>query len=149
MISSRNTLLLALVIIIAFNFQSCSKKYEEGPLIVLSTKKARLIGDWGVIFIENIEEVMITDGKYPIEISFKENGDFEMHEEHNLFGTPIDKTYYGRWELAREKEYIEVTRNGLTGFTFLNSYEILRLTHGELWFDYSGYGGEWRLEAKH
>lgn len=134
MINAKNTLFLAATVITVLNFQSCSK-YEDGPKFSLRTKKARLAGEWEVVRIGN--ETYPQNG-YSLEMTFEKDGDFEFNYSYGTYSYG----YQGDWEFSSDKEELEVTIENQ-----INTWEILRLTNKEFWFE-DEYNTEYRLEAK-
>lgn len=134
MINAKNTLFLAATVITVLNFQSCSK-YEDGPKFSLRTKKARLAGEWEVVRIGN---QTYPQGGYSLEMTFEKDGDFEFNYSYGTYSYG----YQGDWEFSSDKEDIEVTFDGQ-----VNTWEILRLTNKEVWFEDES-NTEIRLEAK-
>ncbi|PKR81416.1 hypothetical protein CW751_05000 [Brumimicrobium salinarum] len=135
MIDNRKNLLLAASVIIALNFQSCSK-YEEGPKFSLRTKANRLKGDWEVVRIGN---QMFPSGGYSLEMSFEKGGDFSFNYSYGFYSYG----YFGEWEFSSDKEDLRLFFDNE-----LQTFEILRLTNKELWMESNISNEEWRLEAK-
>jgi len=117
------TLLYFLTAILVF--QSCG--YEEGPMLSLRSKKARLTGKWfqatpepsqgSTVYIEIIDdENMRTGGSYTL-----------RGEVKNYFSN-------GTWEWADDKKQVKLIWGPVDQATF----SIHRLTNSELWFKYVG-----------
>ena len=114
---------LLFILSFVFIFSSC-KKYDDGPVVSLLTKTARLTGEW------DVEEI---DGEYLTDVSafitFEKNGDFELSVQFNdyYYDDYIERGY---WEWESGKESVDVTVDGER-----QEYKILRLTNDELWFE--------------
>lgn len=116
---TRNTLLIALLF--TFAFASC-KKYEEGPVVSLRSKKERVANTWV------IEKIIDSDGNEyqgsmvpDIETTYTKDGDVENE----------DGDKYGEWEFGDSKESLIVKPdNGGE-----SESEILRLKEDELWLE--------------
>lgn len=121
-----------------FNFQSC-KKYEDGPVISLKTKKSRLTGEWE---LEDIKGLNL--GNVEIIFEFEKDGDFEMTYSYSYGTYSYSYSYKGDWEWVDNKEAVEIDfrPNG-----DLSEWEILRLKNKELTLE-DEYGNEWEFEKQ-
>ena len=116
-----NQLKLMAAVIIILSFSSC-KKYEDGPRLSLKSKKARLVGEWEVVDVENARG--FEDGSIILE--FDKDGDFTFSYE--FFG--YDYSFDGDWEWEDNKEVIQVEIDNSN-----TEWEIMRLTNSEFWFE--------------
>jgi hypothetical protein len=112
-------LMLAAAVVIVLNFSSC-KKYEDGPMFSLLTKKARLTGEWEVVKIAGESP----DVKLILE--FEKNGDFNVSYSYGSYSD----TQSGDWDWVSGKEAVKVTLDGED-----TQFDILRLTNKEFWFE--------------
>ncbi len=110
---------LIIALIATMGFSGC-KKYEEGPVLTLLTKKARLTGTWELV------EVNAQAADYDYEITLEKNGDFSAVVE--FMSVPIEME--GTWELDDDKEKLIFTTDSDT-----DELIILRLTNSELWLE--------------
>ena len=103
----KNFLLLIIVITSLF---SC-KKYEEGPIFSLRTKKSRLVNEWKLL-----------DAIAGIDLYWK----FEKNGKCTQ--TINSLSFDGTWNFEDNKESLAITFNGKT-----ESSPIIKLTKDELW----------------
>ncbi len=132
---AKNISLLASAVLI-FNLSSC--KYEDGPIISLKTKKARLVGTW---------ELKKVNGENPdrleLELEFEKDGDFKATYSYTSYwGYDYEYDVKGDWEWEDKKETIDIDFDG-----YHEEYEVKRLTSKELWIE-EPYHDEWELEKK-
>ena len=123
----KKTLLLfcALLLSLPILFFSC-KKYEEGPLISLLTKKSRLCGEW------KLESYTLNDTD--LTSAFQ-----QAHSANYILTISKDETYKekgnfsdeGTWRFRDDKEAFFRISNKSGAFE--NTYEILRLKTKSLW----------------
>lgn len=97
-----------IVLLIAGAMPSC-KKYDEGPLISLRSKEARLVNKWKFdkYIVDNTDYTpSILDNSY---IEFSENGDFTMCI-YAVEGIAIEDTttITGSWEFASGKTSLDI-----------------------------------------
>ncbi|RLD41838.1 MAG: hypothetical protein DRI86_12700 [Bacteroidetes bacterium] len=111
------------IAVIMLTFSSC-KKYEDGPLISLRSKTARLTGEWKIVETTSTEALI-----KELTFEFKKDGDFSMTVPYTYTGESFAVTVDGKWEWIDSKESlkIEVEDNE-------TEWEILRLTNSEFWF---------------
>jgi len=131
--SNQSLLLAAVVFVTVFNFSSCGK-YDEGPSFSLRSKTNRITGDWEVVRVGS--QTFPANG-YSLEMSFEKDGEFEFTYSESGYGS---YSYTGDWEFSNDKEDLEITQDGE-----VSTFEILRLTNDELWFE-DEQNEEWRLE---
>ena len=122
------------VTVLAFNMQSCGK-YDDGPGFSLRTKKARLVGDWEVVRIDN--QVFPQNG-YSLEMEFEKDGDLKTTYSYGTYSY----SYAGDWAFSSKKEDLLITIDGNAQI-----FEIKRLTNKELWLEDDS-NQEWKLEAQ-
>lgn len=112
-------------------FMSCSK-YEDGPLLSLKTKKARLVNKWKIekYYVNNVDYTSsLYDGTY---MEFSDNGDFHftLITEGSL--TIEDTTVIdGTWEFSKKKDDVDVTMN-YTYYDFWSD-EYIQTTQIQNW----------------
>lgn len=121
----KNNFKFFLAILSVFFVLSACKKYEEGPMLTLLTKKARLTGDW------KAEKTVSPSGVESFVNSFQvmkinKDNSYEIHEGK------IIKTK-GTWDFAKDKGYVRLTYIK-EGITYIEEYEIIRLKDKELWW---------------
>ena len=123
----KKLLFLAICFIIAF---SGCKKYDQGPIISILTKKSRVINVWKI-------ERTITNGQYQAGgdnyfIEFKKEGKAECTV---VIGSTSIVTE-GIWTFDEKKESLLVTFGTNTA-----THKILKLKAKELWWLDEGGGG--------
>jgi hypothetical protein len=111
-------------------FVGCGK-YEEGPGLSFRSKKARLTGDWKIVYV-SLNGDDITSGVQnnlgtEYVLSIRKDGTF--HEEGK---NVVDN---GTWELGHEKAYLMLLSD-IPG-SEEEHYEILKLKNKELWVRHS------------
>jgi hypothetical protein len=118
--------ILALAILLSFAMMTSTscKKYEEGPLISLKTKSARLTRTWK---LEKAEQngVDITNALPAMEQTFDDNGTYTLL----MNGSESS----GTWEFDGDKENILIKINGSAD---TDKLKIIRLKSKEVWFDH-------------
>tara|TARA_B100001758_G_scaffold214844_1_gene200169 strand:- start:3822 stop:4328 length:507 start_codon:yes stop_codon:yes gene_type:complete len=144
MVKVSNKVLLAGGLATAIGISGC-KKYEDGPMFSLLTKKQRLTGEWEAtkLISDNDGQNMINQGM-EVEMEFDGDGDFKLKSTYdytytNYYGQTITQTYQnqltGDWEFSNDKEEIELDYdNGGR-----EDWEITRLTNKELEADITVY----------
>jgi hypothetical protein len=118
--------ILALAILLSFAMMTSTscKKYEEGPLISLKTKSARLTRAWKLDKAEQ-NGVDITNALPALEQTFNDDGSYSVSNNGTEFK--------GSWEFDGDKENILIK---MTGSTDTDTYKIIRLKSKELWLDH-------------
>lgn len=114
-----------IIFIIGSSLIGC-KKYEEGPVISLSSKMARVANTW------KVESYTINNVDYTstlTNINYTETYD----KDGNYSYSSSLGTGTGKWEFQSDKEQIK--RFGVSGQTSLTLF-ILRLKEKEFWYYY-------------
>ena len=161
-------LLMAFIVIIALNLQSCGK-YEEGPAISLKSKTKRLAADWeladydGEFFLEEFYDsygfqVDIKDAE--ISLEFEDDGDVTFKAEYTI---EYEYSYYGytytdnveveidgEWEFSSDKESIEIDFDRNDYDDYIDDYDetefkIIKLASNEIILE-TETGAEWTFE---
>ncbi len=114
--------LVVLATFVLFGTYSC-KKYEEGPMISLRTKTARVANDWKLNKAEQ-DGVDITANYPSAEQTMKKDGGYSA----SFNGL----SYTGTWEFDSKKENILIKVEGSTDQL---KYKIIRLKEKELWLE--------------
>lgn len=116
---TRNTLLIALLC--TFAFASC-KKYEEGPVVSLRSKKERVANTWVMEKIIDSDGTEYQGSQIPDnEITYTKDGDVENEDGDKI----------GEWEFGDSKESLIFKPE--VGDESEN--DILRLKEDELWLE--------------
>lgn len=119
----KKPLLFLIITLVAVSFIAC-KKYEEGPLVSLLTKKQRLDGEWGLVLVKN-KGVDVTEF-YPDDHAyiFDKNGSFKK------ISNAVEVT--GTWEFNSDKSEIILT---VDNSAKSDAWVIIRLTNKHLWLE--------------
>ncbi len=124
--------IFGLMIIVVF---SGCKKYDDGPMLSLAFKKARVVNDWKMqSATQNGNSTTLFNG---ITIEFKKDNTYTLTWGANFPGT---------WDFDKKKEKIITTDNVGT----VTQYTINRLTNKELWVTYTDANSntiEYKLET--
>jgi hypothetical protein len=119
--------ILFIALIAAMVLPAC-KKYEEGPVISLRSKKARVVNVWKVDAVYS-SGVNITNDYLQTHVDqkteFRDNGEFIETYKDNL---GVVRTINGTWAFDSGKEKLNITVIGIT-----LSYDIIRLKEKEMW----------------
>jgi len=106
---------------------SCSK-YEEGPNFALSSKKARLTGDWKLTAVnENGTDQNISS--YQTTVSINKDESFKQTVTYTVFGVPNTIEVTGTWKFNDDKTKLLITTSGQNT---ADEYIIVRLASKEL-----------------
>jgi hypothetical protein len=114
--------LVVLATFVLFGISSC-KKYEEGPLISLRTKTARVANNWKLEKAVQ-DEVDITANYPALEQTFEKDGGYTA-----LFN---GITINGTWKFDSNKENLLIKEDGSNDES---KFKIIRLKEKELWLD--------------
>jgi len=118
--------ILKLTLILAFGlslaFTGC-KKYEEGPMFSLASKKARVVNIWKV-------EKVIENGQVVTSLMLLTSS-WEFKEDNTFVITNGTFTDTGTWDFDSKKENLLFT---ITGSSTVEEVEILKLKSDEFWF---------------
>lgn len=152
---------VALATFMIFSYTSC-KKYEDGPLISLKSKKNRLLGVWKVVeFMKDTEDLT----KYyqdtcgcDVEFAFKQNKLDGGKEYLFILWCELNNWNYGSvywpsiWDFSKDKTKIWLSlgynnntsyRQGMYPLTICpkcwSFLEIHRLTDKDLWVKYEDF----------
>lgn len=119
----------------------CEKKYEDGPLISLRSKKDRVANTWIVekAYDENGDDVTNEYERY--ELRLTKDGDAELRATY--FGATFDTE--GTWSFRSNKNniFLDFENNSAD-----RNYEILRLKNDEFWLQKTDGSKELHLEPK-
>lgn len=113
----------------AFGMAACNK-YEEGPVVSLRSKKARLANTWQVdeVYDDEGEKVeMDSTSNNDATQTFEKDGGYKME-------VPNFGELTGEWEFDDDKEKVIITME-FFGQTDESEYTILRLKNDELWYE--------------
>jgi hypothetical protein len=109
------------------------KKYDEGPLISLRSKEARLCREWKLDkALMNDEDIGGTEDAGIIE--YKKDGSVKITFNNTELGELI---YTSEWRFAEDKKYLEVSEMDYDGkSTYKNLPFFFKSTHSNDWTRY-------------
>jgi len=116
-----------ILLVIVTLFSSC-KKYDENPLIVLSSKKSRIAQTWKPYEYVKDGEVIEPGSEEGI-INFSKDGNVTINY-------PDGTTVNGNWEFTNKKKQISWTNEYVTDIEYAVIFDgsyILKLTKKEFW----------------
>lgn len=122
---------------------SCSK-YEDGPMVSLRSKKARVANDWTFVKVTDDGED-VTDSYDEFELTLQEDGDASLVAQYDWGDFSFEFETDGTWMLTDNKEVLELDFESDDAD---EEYQILRLTENELWLREKGGDREFELEGK-
>lgn len=118
------------------------KKYEDGPLISLRSKKARVANTWKIDkAYDNGSDVTGEYDQYVLQLN--EDGYAKLTAEYDYSGFTFSGSTEGRWSFEGDKENLKMDfeNNDADG-----TYKILRLKEDEMWLEEAGNGRELHLK---
>ncbi len=110
---------------------SCNP-YEDGPLISVQSKAARIANTWVVASAIESDGTDISESLSDDQWTFSKEGDATIITKE----AGITLTYGGEWDLESDDEIFELTISGeILGIPFstTDEYTILRLSNTEFW----------------
>lgn len=121
-------LFFSLSILILLALSSC-KKYEDGPVFSLASKKSRLVNVWKLdkVIHNGVEQALTADDKDD-KYEFTKDGKYKVTVINGSFSYTIE----GTWEFDNNKEHI-ITSFTYNNITYTDTTKILRLKSKELW----------------
>ncbi len=123
-------IILAFIAGFAILFTACGK-YEEGPAFSLKTKKARVVGTWGIKEITVNGEVQDISAFANTTFELKKDGTGKLNT--NFLGMNISVDM--EWKFDDNKENLMIRmKNQNNEWEEWESSEIIKLTSAELWF---------------
>ncbi len=118
--NAKRLLTLFTVISFVLSLTAC-KKYEDGPRLSISTKKARITNQW--LLVEKIKS------RTKINVNFFDEQILDLKRDHSFIYSEGSAAAVGEWEFGSDKESLVLS-------VFLGNairFKILRLTRNELW----------------
>ena len=158
-----NKIILSSLLIITIIITGC-KKYEDGPVFSLLSKKQRLTGEWEATSIQRNGQNTLLDNENSFvpsvnadstviqsfytskfELEFDSDGDCNLTETVYIFGE-ITWSLGGKWKFSNDKEEIEIDWETVNGQVIEEraeqEMEIIRLTNKELVVEYYSDDGD-------
>ena len=122
---------------------SC-KKYEDGPLLSLRSKKERVANTWK-IFAAYEDGQDVSDNYDQYEIEFDISGDARLEATYTFSNVTYSTETDGTWEFNNDKENISIDMEDDSAD---ETYQILKLKEDELWLRELGGEVELHFEPK-
>lgn len=140
---NRSNLLTALSISGLIVLGSC-KKYEDGPVVSLRSKKERVANNWKVEKAYDDGED-VTDDFDQYDIDLTKDGDATVVAEYTFGEASFEYETDGTWSFQNNKEEIELDMENDDADKV---YQILKLKEKELWVREKGEDLELHLEPR-
>ena len=134
---------LAIAIMAVLGLSACSK-YEEGPALSLSSKKARVANEWEFAKVTD-DGRDITESYDAFRLTLTEDGDATLNAKYDWGDVSVEFETDGTWAFTRDKENLELDFEDDDAD---NEYQILRLTQDEMWLREVGDDRELQLESR-
>ena len=140
-----------IALVISTLFSTACKRYPDGPLLSIRSKKARVVNVWSAQLI-SINDRDLTKEYATYTIDFREDNSF-LWESSLLSDTTEVTTMEGTWDFGGLKQELVLTMENTNGAfdTRLLYIELLRLKEKELWIRFLSREGDrtyLRLEPK-
>lgn len=134
---------LALMLTVAIGLASC-KKYEDGNLVHLTTKKSRIENTWKIDqALRNGENVTSNYDEYSLYLS--KDGDAKLGALYTFGNLSYETETDGTWEFKSNKENLYLN---FQDDAFDKTYQILKLEKDDLWLREIGGEDELHLVSK-
>jgi hypothetical protein len=139
--------LSAVLLGVLFMLSSCSK-YEEGPLLSLKSKEARLVGTLVVdqVLKNGVENTDMMEFMDNMEFTFEKGGTGNMKAIYTWGGMEVTAVDDLEWQFSDDETKLLVRTKGEDDTVWSDWEEstILRLTSDELWTqEYDDYEDQW------
>lgn len=125
-------IMFASLALVATVLMTSCNPYEDGPLISIQSKSARIANTWVVASAIESDGTDITESFADDQWTFSKEGDATIITKE----AGITLTYGGDWDLESDDEIFELTISGeILGIPFstTDEYTILRLSNTEFW----------------
>jgi len=133
----------AFIIIFSVSFFSC-KKYPDGPVFSLETKKARLCNSWKLeSYYYNGFDSTASAKNYFLKdyaLNINKSGDYSFSYNYSRRGFLFSVDEAGKWVFSNSKKDVIFTKasgNTTPAVGSNGMWEILRLKEKELWAKYT------------
>lgn len=128
---------LLIIFVLSLVLGAC-KKYEDGPLISLTSAQNRIVNTWVIDFAQR-DGIDITHEYEDYILTLQMNQNAILQLTVDIFGTPVLLETTGLWafEDQRRNLQLDFEQNEYDRY-----YEILRLKQDELWLREIGFSGD-------
>ena len=131
------------VVLLSFVFIAITngcKKYEEGPVISLRSKEARLVNSWKfdeIVFEgeTNLTKSSLVTQAYVNVVEFKKDNTFMFKLNETVLAE-------GNWSFNKHKTAIELSYTSTFSNNSTERLQILKLKSADFWFIDNGNGDE-------
>lgn len=135
--------ILGIGVITTIALSSCNK-YEDGPIVSLKSKKARVENTWVVAEATNEgNDVTSTYDRFELYLSI--DGDATLEAEYQLGDIQVTTSTDGTWSFNNNKEDLILDYENDDAD---EEYQILKLSSDELWLRVKGDDLEIHFESK-
>ena len=134
---------VAFLLALGFCLPAC-KKYDEGPLISLTSREERIANTW--VIEKAIEAGQYVTSSYDnFVLNLTTAHAATLNAQYVFFGVPVNTETSGTWVFQNNDEtlVLDFEDDAADG-----SYQILRLTEPELWLRKTGDDLELRLKEQ-
>lgn len=126
---------------------SC-RKYEDGPVFSLRSKKSRVVNDWQAALISRNDFDILSEVD-TFSLSFTDSGNFSWTLKMNTDTASIE--IEGNWEFAKVKEAIRLEYESFDSVLLVPGERLLfmdirRLKEDEMWVEYLWEGDEYFVQ---
>ena len=131
------------ILALTLSITSC-KKYEEGPMISLRSKKERMANTWKVVKATD-DGKDITSSYDQYDLQMLTDGDASIAAIYTIGDISFEFETNGTWDFNDNKEELELDMENDKADL---AYNILKLKEDELWLREKGTAVELHLEPK-
>lgn len=136
------------VFLFALALLSCSKKYPDGPKFTLRTPLQRIVGNWYMekYLVDGVESISEFTGYASKQIGFQQKTSTKPTGYTIKIGNTGDTVNYfyatGTWGFLNNETTLHMEKKRVSNVIGISgpltqkqtiNYDILRLTHNELW----------------
>ncbi|MEO1713745.1 MAG: hypothetical protein AAFU60_10485 [Bacteroidota bacterium] len=125
-------MMFASLALVATVLMTSCNPYEDGPLISIQSKAARIANTWQVASAIESDGTDITESFSDDQWTFNKEGDATVITKE----AGVTLTFGGEWDLESDDEIFELTISGeilSIPFSTTDEYTILRLSNTEFW----------------
>lgn len=125
---------LIIVLLVGMLVLSSACKYENGPILSVTSRENRIANTWEVVAATDASGTADSSSYDNWTYSFAEDGTATLTYTLNILGSPQDINLTGEWNLLDNDQNLQLILEDVTGLININEeYIITRLTNNELW----------------